>query len=139
MTNLQFSYTELGVLSGGFQRITYNSDTKTLGLSNSLAPSILTETGKISSSQQASQSQSNKQLTETDERNLGDTITRNKFFEANSVYPPSTNAIQQDYILHVLAIIMNGKMHTVLWTDVSSNVPAGVSSVAQTIEDMASG
>jgi hypothetical protein len=137
-TNLQFSYTKLGVLSGAFQRISYNSETRTLGLSNISASSTVTETGKISSTQQASQSQSNKQLTETDERNLLDTITRNGFFEANSVYPPSTAADQKDYILHVLAISLDGTMHTVLWTDSSSNVPAGISSMAQTIENMAS-
>jgi hypothetical protein len=54
------------------------------------------------------------------------------------VYPPSTNANQKDYLLHVLAISANGKMHTVLWTDSSSNVPAGISSLAQTIENTAS-
>ena len=122
-TNLQFSYTKLGVLSGGFQRISYNSETRTLDLSNTSASSTITETGKISSSQQTSQSQSNKQLTETDELNLLDTITKNEFFEANSVYPPSTTANQEDYILHVLAISVDGKTHTVLWTDSSSNVP----------------
>jgi hypothetical protein len=137
-TNLQFSYTKLGVLSGGFQRISYNSETRTLDLSNTSASSTITETGKISSSQQTSQSQSNKQLTETDELNLLDTITKNGFFEANSVYPPSTTANQEDYILHVLAISVDGKTHTVLWTDSSSNVPAGISSMAQTIENMAS-
>ena len=136
-TNLQFSYTKLGVLSGGFQRISYNSETRTLDLSNTSASSTITETGKISSSQQTSQSQSNKQLTETDELNLLDTITKNGFFEANSVYPPSTTANQEDYILHVLAISVDGKTHTVLWTDSSSNVPAGISSMAQTIENMA--
>jgi hypothetical protein len=137
-TNLQFSYTKLGVLSGGFQRISYNSETRTLDLSNTSASSTITETGKISSSQQTSQSQSNKQLTETDELNLLDTITKNGFFEANSVYPPSKTANQEDYILHVLAISVDGKTHTVLWTDSSSNVPAGISSMAQTIENMAS-
>jgi hypothetical protein len=137
-TNLQFSYTKLGVLGGVFQRISYNSETKTLGLNNISASSTVTETGKILSSQQASQSQSNKQLTETDERNLLETITRNGFFQANSVYPPSTTASQKDYLLHVLAISVDGKMHTVLWTDSSSNVPAGISSVVQTIENMAS-
>jgi hypothetical protein len=86
-TNLQFSYTKLGVLSGGFQRISYNSETRTLDLSNTSASSTITETGKISSSQQTSQSQSNKQPTETDELNLLDTITKNGFFEANIVYP----------------------------------------------------
>ena len=40
-------------------------------------------------------------------------------------------------ILHVLAISVDGKTHTVLWTDSSSNVPAGISSIAQTIENMA--
>ena len=137
-TNLQFSYTKLGVLNGAYQRISYNSETRTLGLSNTSASSTISETGKILSSQQASQSQSNKQLSETDERNLVDTIIKNGFFEANSVYPPSTNANQKDYLLHVLAISANGKMHTVLWTDSSSNVPAGISSMAQTIENLAS-
>jgi hypothetical protein len=137
-TNLQFSYTKLGVLNGAYQRISYNSETRTLGLSNTSASSTISETGKILSSQQASQSQSNKQLSETDERNLLDTITKNGFFEANSVYPPSTTANQKNYLLHVLAISVNGKMHTVLWTDSSSNVPAGISSMAQTIENMAS-
>jgi hypothetical protein len=136
--NLQFSYTKLGVLSGGFQRISYNSETKTLGLSNTSASSTIAETGRISSSQQTSQSQTNKQLTETDERNLLDMITKNGFFEANSMYPPSTTASPEDYILHVLAISVDGKTHTVLWTDSSSNVPAGISSIAQTIEIMAS-
>ncbi len=138
-TNLQFSYTKLGVLSGAFQRISYNSETRTLGLSNTSASSTITETGKILSSQQASQSPSNKQLTETDERNLLDTIARNGFFETNSVYPPSTTANQKGYILHVLAISADGKMHTVLWTDSSSNVPAGISSMAQSIENMVVG
>lgn len=136
--NLQFSYTKLGVLNGGFQRISYNSETRTLDLSNTSASSTVAETGRISSSQQTSQSQSNKQLTETDERNLLDMITKNGFFEANSMYPPSTTASQDDYILHVLAISVDGKMHTVLWTDNSSNVPAGISSMAQTIENIAS-
>lgn len=136
--NLQFSYTKLGVLSGGFQRISYNSETKTLGLSNTSASSTIAETGRISSSQQTSQSQTNKQLTETDERNLLDMITKNGFFEANSMYPPSTTTSPEDYILHVLAISVDGKTHTVLWTDSSSNVPAGISSIAQTMEIMAS-
>jgi hypothetical protein len=82
-------------LSGAFQRISYNSETRTLGLSNTSAASTVTEAGKILSSQQASQSQSNKQLTETDERNLLETITRSGFFEADNVYPPSTPASQK--------------------------------------------
>jgi hypothetical protein len=136
-SNLQFSYTKLGVLNGAYQRISYNSETRTLGLSNTSESSTISETGKILSSQLASQSQSNKQLSETDERNLLNTITRNGFFEANSVYPPSTTT-NQDYILHVLAISVDDRMHTVLWTDSSSNVPAGITSMAQTIENMAS-
>lgn len=132
-TNLEVSYTELGVLSGSFQRITYNSETKTLGLNNISASSSIADSGKISS-QQASQSQSNKQLSETDERNLRDIITTSGFFEANSVYPPST----QDYTLHILGIVMDGKMHTVLWTDTSTDVLVGLTSVAQAIENIAS-
>lgn len=66
--NLQFSYTKLGVLSGGIQRISFNSETKALELRNISSSSTLAEAGEMSSSQQASQSQSNMQLTQTDER-----------------------------------------------------------------------
>jgi hypothetical protein len=69
---------------------------------------------------------------------LLDAIAKNGFFEANSMYPPSTSANQEEYILHVLAVSVGSKVHTVLWTDSSGNVPAGISSVAQTIENMAS-
>ena len=137
-TNLEFSYIELRVLSGSFQRITYNSETKTLGLNNISASSSISDTGRILSSQQASQSQSNKQLSETDERNLQDIITKSGFFQANSVYPPSTTANQQDYTLHILSVVMDGKTYTVLWTDTSSDVPVGLTSVAQAIENLAS-
>jgi hypothetical protein len=33
---------------------------------------------------------------------------------------------------------MDGKTYTVLWTDTSSDVPVGLTSVAQTIENLAS-
>jgi hypothetical protein len=133
-TNLEVSYTELGVLSGSFQRITYSSETRTLGLNNISASSSIADSGKILSSQQASQSQSNKQLSEIDERNLRDIITTSGFFQANSLYPPST----QNYTLHILGIVMDGETHTVLWTDTSTDVPVGLTSVAQAIENMAS-
>lgn len=137
-TTLELSYTELGVLSGSLQRITYDSETNTLGLNNISASSSISDSSKLLSTQQASQSQSNKQLSETDERNLRDIITKNGFFQANGVYPPSTTANQQDYTLHVLSIVMDGKTYTVLWTDASSDVPVGLSSTAQAIKNMAS-
>lgn len=135
-TNLEFSYTVLGVLSGSFQRISYNSETKTLGLNNISASSSIAVSGKVLSSQQASQSQSSKQLSMNDEQSLRDIIITSGFFQANSVYPPSTTADQQGYTLHVLGIVMDNKTHTVLWTDTSTDVPAGLTSIAEAIETM---
>ena len=129
---LRLGYTKVGVLGGIYQRISYDSETKTAALSNLSAAIRNTESG-ISISQQASQSQSNRKLSESDENSLKQMIQGNRFFEANNIYPPNPGG-SQDYVLHVLSIMMNNKTHTVLWSAISDNVPAGVVTTAQEIE-----
>lgn len=61
------------------------------------------------------------------------------FFAANSLYLPiTTTANQEDYTLYVLAIIMESKITPSYGQNSSRNVPVGISSLAQTIENMAS-
>jgi hypothetical protein len=134
-TGLQFAYTKIGVLGGLYQRISYDSETKSLALS-SLSSSIKNTESGISSSQQASQSQSNKKLSESEENNLKQMINTSGFFGTNAVYPPNeTNS--PNYMLHILSIKLDNRTHTVLWSDTSSNVPSGTESLAQAIVKLA--
>jgi hypothetical protein len=137
---LQLMYTKLGVMSGSYQQIRYDSDTNSLGITNMSAKATAeTESGKtkILSSQDSSQSQSNKRLTETDLTNLRQTITNSGLFEANNVYPPDP-AGSQDYTLNVLSVTMDNKPRTIIWSSTSENVPTGLTSLANAIEDIIS-
>ena len=80
---------------------------------------------------------SSKQVSASDEKNLEQLIDKNGFFQANSIYPPNTTDAQ-DYTLHILNVKMDNRLHTVLWADTSSNVPGGLISIVQAIENIAS-
>lgn len=134
-TGLQFAYTKIGVLGGLYQRVSYDSETKTLALSG-LSAAVENSDSGISSSQQASQSQSNKKLSDSEENNARQMINTSGFFQANSVYPPNETK-SQNYMLHILAMKLDNRTHTVLWSDTSSNVPSGIVSLAQAIEKLA--
>jgi hypothetical protein len=107
--------------------------------SNNGANTQSTDSDTSFSSQQgsSSQSQSNKQISEADENNLKQTIYKNGFFEADSVYPPNATR-PQNYTLYVLSIKMDGRLHTVLWADTSNNVPPGFLSTVQALQKVAS-
>jgi hypothetical protein len=137
-SDLRFAFTKLGVLGGIYQRISYDSQTNALSLNNISAAIEATDSGGSFSSQQgSSQSQYNKQISEADENNLKQTIYKNGFFEADSVYPPSTTR-PQNYTLYVLSIKMDDRLHTVLWADTSNNVPPGLLSIVQALQKVAS-
>ncbi|HYZ95804.1 MAG TPA: hypothetical protein VE524_04250 [Nitrososphaeraceae archaeon] len=125
---IAFTYTKLGVLNGNYERIIY--DSKTNGLSVSINTSVL-DSGMSSSGA------SSKQVSASDEKNLEQLINKNGFFQASSIYPPNTTDAQ-DYILNILNVRMDNRMHTVLWADTSSNVPGGLISIVQAIENIAS-
>jgi hypothetical protein len=138
---LQLAYTKLGVMSGAYQQILYDSGTNSLGMTNTSAKSTAeSESGniKMSSSQDVSQSQSNKKLSETDQANLRQAITSSGLFEAKDIYPPDP-AGAQDYSLNVISVTMDNRPRTIIWTSTSESVPAGLTSIAKTIEDLASG
>jgi hypothetical protein len=137
---LRLAFTKLGVMNGAYQQILYDSGTNSLGLTNTSAKTTAeSESGELrmSSSQDVSQSQSNKKLSETDRANLREGITNSGLFEAEDVYPPNP-AGTQDYILNVLSVTMDNRPRTVIWTSTSENVPASLTSIANTIEILAS-
>jgi hypothetical protein len=137
---LKLAYTKLGVMNGAYQQILYDSGTNSLGMTNTSAKSTTeSESGEIrmSSSQDVSQSQSNKKLSETDQANLREGITNSGLFEAKDVYPPNPSGTQ-DYILNVLSITMDNRPRTVIWTSTSENIPGSLTSIANTIESLAS-
>ena len=134
-TGLKFAYTKIGVLGGLYQRVSYDSETKSLALTSLSAVIKNTDSG-ISSSQQASQSQSNKELSDSEENNLKQMVNTSGFFGANAVYPPN-EANSPNYMLHILSIKLDNRTHTVLWSETSSNVPSGTVSLAQAIEKLA--
>ena len=125
---ITFTYTKLGVLSGSYERILYDSKTNGLSVSNNTS---------VFDSGMSSSRANSKQVSASDEKNLEQLIDKNGFFQANSIYPPNT-ADAQDYTLHILNIKMDNRLHTVLWADTSSSVPAGLLSIAEVIENIAS-
>lgn len=124
---LKFAYTKLGVLGGIYQLVSYDSTTDVLTLRSSAA-AIPQE------SNNQSNTQSSGQLSESEKNNLKQLINDNGFFEANSFYPQSTKGAQNYTLLYVLSITVDNSLHTVLWTDASNNVPAGLLSIVQAIE-----
>jgi hypothetical protein len=133
--SLRIAFTKLGVLGGIYQRIFYDSQTNTLSLGYISAAD--SDTSFSSQQGSSSQSQSNKQISEADENNLKQTIYKNGFFEADSVYPPNATR-PQNYTLYVLSIKMDDRLHTVLWADTSNNVPPGFLSTVQALQKVAS-
>jgi hypothetical protein len=136
----RFALIKLGVLSPIYQRILYDSETNSLTLNNiSAAINRNNDSGRFSSSQGQSQSQSNKQISDSDQKNLQQMIEQNGFFQTNSTYPPNTDRDQQNYdTLYVLSIEMGNRLHTVLWMDTSKNIPTGIPPIVKTIEKIAS-
>jgi len=136
----RFTYSKVGVLQPIYQRILYDSETNSLTLNNiSAAINKSTDSGRFSSSQGQSQSQSNKQISDSDQKNLQQMIEQNGFFQTNRIYPPNTDRDQQNYdTLYVLSIEMGNRLHTVLWMDTSKNLPTGILPIVKTIETIAS-
>ena len=123
---MTLTYIKVGILSESYQRITYNSKTNVLSISNST-----TSDSGSQSSQQLS-----KQLSNSDIKNLEGMIMDNRFFETSTSYPPTSKGENVDYFLYILTIAMNGRTHTVFWTTISNNVPDGLLKIGEKIENI---
>jgi hypothetical protein len=83
------------------------------------------------------QAHSSKKISDSSREKLIQIIVHNRFFQTDIFYVPNL-AGPQNYTLMVLAVNLNGKSHTVIWTDTSDNVPTGLSSIEKGIEEIAS-
>jgi hypothetical protein len=120
---IRLVYTKVGVLDGNYQRVSYDSNTNVLSVSKSIFGA------------NASSTSGTERLPDAKQKSLEQLINKNGFFAASSIYPPRTTGTQ-DYTLYILSITMNNRLHTVLWADTSSNVPNGLLSIVQAIENM---
>ena len=135
--DFRFSFTKLGVSNGSYQRILYDSETNSLRLNNISTAVSEKDSGRLSLSQGQSQSQSNKQISDSDQKNLRQMIDKNGFFQTNGIYPPSNTGENQNYeTLYVLRIEMDKRLHTVIWTDTSENIPTVLQSLVKAIENI---
>jgi len=135
----RFTYLKVGVLKPIYQRISYDSETNSLRLTNISTAVNDNESGGLSFSQGQSQSQSNKQLSDSDQKNLQQMIDKNGFFQTNGIYPPPDSGVNENYdTLYVLSIEMDNRHHTVIWTDNSVNIPTVLQSIVKAIENISS-
>ena len=137
----KFAYTKLAVVGGTYQQILYDSVTRLLVLTKVSASSIPRtpeeKATKIRSKQTQSQAQASKKISESNIEKLVQIIVHNRFFQTDAFYIPDPGG-PQNYTLMVLAVNLDGKSHTIIWTDASENVPTGLSSIVNGIEEMAS-
>ena len=68
-----------------------------------------------------------RKLSENLTDNLKRIVNNSQIFEAKSFYPPPEGSA--DYRDYSIAVVLNGKSHSVSWTDVSKDVPSTVSNL----------
>jgi hypothetical protein len=137
--DFRFSYTKLGISNGSYQRILYDSETNSRRLNNVSSAINKNESGRLSLYQGQFQSQSNKQISDSSQKNLQKMVEQNGFFQTNSIYaPPDTGSNENYDTLYALSIEMDNKAHTVIWTDASENIPTTILSIVKAIEKIIS-
>jgi ABC-type antimicrobial peptide transport system permease subunit len=134
--DFRFSYSKIGVSNGDYLRILYDSEANLLKLTNISTTVDENKSNRLSFSQGQSQSQSNRQLTGSDQIKLQEIINENGFFQTNGTYPPPNAGANNDnyHTLYALSIGMDNRVHTSIWSDASQNVPKVVLLVVEEIE-----
>ena len=64
-------------------------------------------------------------------------LMRNEYFQTSVFYPPDSTE-SHEHILTILAVNLDGRLHTVIWTDTSGNLPTGLQSIVEAIQKIAS-
>jgi hypothetical protein len=128
---LKIAYTKLAVIGETLQRILYDSVSNSLALTKVSTLSVArTSGGKINQSQV----QLNKKISEIEKENLAQIIIHNGFFETDVFYPPDLTESQQT--LFVLSVVLDSRLHTVVWTDASKNVPTYLNKVIESLQEL---
>jgi hypothetical protein len=119
-----FKYTESGGLSNRYLLISCDSATKEIKSSTDITGSNLVQ----------------KTLTDSDEIQLKECFEENRFFELNADYPSEKSAEMDDSNLFSFTLIatIGNKVHTVIWTNKSRNVPEELKQIKNKVKEIVS-
>lgn len=119
-----FKYTESGGLSNKYLLVSYDSATKEIKASTDITGSNLVQ----------------KTLADSDEETLREYFKGNRFFEFNADYPAGTDMEKDDSsVLSFTLIVTKGsKVHTVIWTNKSTETPDELTQIKAKIKEIVS-
>ena len=119
-----FKYTESGGLSNKYLIVSYDSATKEIKASTDMTGSNLVQ----------------KTLADSDEETLREYFKGNRFFEFNADYSAGKDIEKDDSsVLSFTLIVTKGsKVHTVIWTNKSTEIPDELTQIKAKIKEMVS-
>jgi hypothetical protein len=119
-----FKYTESGGLSNKYLIVSYDSATKEIKASTDMTGSNLVQ----------------KTLADSDEETLREYFKGNRFFEFNADYSGGKDIEKDDSsVLSFTLIVTKGsKVHTVIWTNKSTEIPDELTQIKAKIKEMVS-
>ena len=119
-----FKYTESGGLSNKYLLVSYDSSTKEIKASTDMSGSNLAQ----------------KTLLDEDESALRDSFKGDRFFEFNADYPVGKDTEKDDsnVLSFTLIATLGSKVHTVMWTNKSPDIPDELSQIKAKIKEIVS-
>jgi hypothetical protein len=124
MMDFSFKYTESGGLSNKYLLISYDSATKEIKTSTDMTGSNLVQ----------------KTLADEDEEALRDSFKGDRFFEFNADYPAGKDTENEDsnVLSFTLIATLGSKVHTVIWTNKSTDIPDELTQIKAKIKEIVS-
>lgn len=119
-----FKYTESGGLSNKYLLVSYDSATKEIKVSTDMSGSNLVQ----------------KTLADSDEETLRDCFKGDRFFEFNADYPAGKDTEKDDsnVLSFTLIVTIGSKVHTVIWTNKSTEIPDELTQIKAKIKEIVS-
>lgn len=124
MMDFSFKYTESGGLSNKYLLVSYDSATKEIKASSDMTGSNLVQ----------------KTLADEDEEALRDSFKGDRFFEFNADYPAGNDTENDDsnVLSFTLIATLGSKVHTVIWTNKSTDIPDELTQIKAKIKEIVS-
>jgi hypothetical protein len=119
-----FKYTESGGLSNKYLLVSYDSATKEIKASTDMTGSNLVQ----------------KTLDDSEEETLRECFKADRFFEFNADYPAGKDTEKDDssVLSYTLIVTIGSKVHTVIWTNKSTEVPDELKQIKTKIKEVVS-
>lgn len=124
MMDFSFKYTESGGLSNKYLLVSYDSATKEIKTSTDMTGSNLVQ----------------KTLADEDEEALKNSFKGDRFFEFNADYPAGKDTENEDsnVLSFTLIATLGSKVHTVIWTNKSTDIPDELTQIKAKIKEIVS-